>query len=52
MINDPVDNLQIDLFEGPDSLINFALSKKFDERLPLTRSIEAGSGKSLSTNGL
>jgi hypothetical protein len=38
MINDPVNNLQIKLLEGPDSLIDFALSKKFDERLSLTRS--------------
>jgi hypothetical protein len=30
MINDPVNNLQIKLLEGPDSLINFALSKKSD----------------------
>ena len=37
MIDDPVNNLQIKLLEGPDSLINFALSKKFDERLPLSR---------------
>jgi hypothetical protein len=37
MVNDLVDNLQIKLLEGPDSLINFALSKKFDERLSLTR---------------
>ena len=38
MINDPVNNLQIKLLEGPDSLINFALSKKFDEHLSLPRS--------------
>ena len=37
MINDPVNNLQIKLFEGPDSFINFALPKKFDERLSLAR---------------
>ena len=37
MINDPVNNLQIKLLEGPDSLINFALSKKFDEHLSLPR---------------
>src|SRR5215472_7408927 len=37
MINNPVNNLQIKLFEGPDSLINFALSKKFDEHLSLPR---------------
>jgi hypothetical protein len=30
MINDPVDNLQMKLLEGPDSFISFALSKKFD----------------------
>ena len=38
MINDPVNNLQIELFEGPDSLVNFALPKKFDEHLSLPRS--------------
>jgi hypothetical protein len=38
MINDPVNNLQIKLFEGPHRLINFALSKKFDEHLSLSRS--------------
>src|SRR5215471_721942 len=38
MINDPVSNLQIELLEAPDSLINFALSKKFDEHLSLSRS--------------
>jgi hypothetical protein len=38
MINDPVNNLQINLFEGPDSLVNFALPKKFDEHLSLPRS--------------
>jgi hypothetical protein len=37
MINDPVNNLQIELLEGPESLINFALSKKFDEHLSLAR---------------
>jgi hypothetical protein len=37
MINDPVNNLQINLFEGPDSLINFALSAEFDEHLSLPR---------------
>jgi hypothetical protein len=37
MINDLTNNLQIDLFKGPDSLINFALSKKFDEHLSLAR---------------
>src|SRR6516162_9160097 len=37
MINDPVNNLQIKLLEGPDSLINFALSVIFDEHLPLAR---------------
>ena len=37
MINDPVNNLQIKLLEGPDSLINFALPKKFDEHLSLPR---------------
>ena len=38
MINDPVNNLQIKLLEGPDSLIDFALSEKFDEHLSLPRS--------------
>src|SRR5262245_43006353 len=37
MINDPVNNLQIKLLECPDSFINFALSKKFDEHLSLPR---------------
>jgi hypothetical protein len=37
MINDPVNNLQIKLLEGPHRLISFALSKKFDENLSLTR---------------
>jgi hypothetical protein len=35
MINDPVNNLQIKLFEAPDSLVNFVLPKKFDEDLSL-----------------
>jgi len=38
MINDPVNNLQINLFEGSDSLVNFALPIKFDEHLSLPRS--------------
>src|SRR6516162_10220470 len=38
MIDDPVNNLQIKLLEGPDSLISFALSKKFDEHLSLAQS--------------
>jgi hypothetical protein len=38
MVSDPVYNLQIKLLEGPESLIDFALSKKFDERLSLPRS--------------
>jgi hypothetical protein len=38
MVNDPVNNFQIKLLEGPDSLINLALSKKFDEHLSLLRS--------------
>jgi hypothetical protein len=37
MINDPVNNLQIKFLEGPDSLINFALSKKFNEHLSLAQ---------------
>ena len=32
MINHPVNNLQIILFEGPDSLLNFALSIKVSRR--------------------
>jgi len=28
IINDPMNNLQIKLFEGPHSFISFALSKK------------------------
>jgi hypothetical protein len=35
MVNHPMNNLQIILFEGPNSLINFALSKAFDEHLLL-----------------
>jgi hypothetical protein len=35
VINDPVNNLQIKLLERPDSLFNFALSKKFNEHLSL-----------------
>jgi hypothetical protein len=35
MLNDAMNNLQIKLLEGPDSLINFALSKKFYENLSL-----------------
>jgi hypothetical protein len=37
MLHDPVNNLQIKLLEGPNSLVNFALSKKFDEHLSLPR---------------
>jgi hypothetical protein len=37
MLNDLVNNLQIKLLEGPDSLIDFALSKKFNEHLSLSR---------------
>jgi hypothetical protein len=37
MINDLTNNLHISLVEGPDSLINFALSQNFDERLSLPR---------------
>jgi hypothetical protein len=39
MINDLTNNFQINPFECPDSLINFALPKKFDEPLPLVRSL-------------
>jgi hypothetical protein len=35
MLNDAMDNLQITLFEGTDSVINFALPKKFNEHLSL-----------------
>ena len=38
MVNHLMNNLQIILLEGPDSLINFALPKKFDEHLSLPRS--------------
>jgi hypothetical protein len=37
MLNDAMDNLQINPFEGPDSLINFALPIKLDEHLSLPR---------------
>jgi hypothetical protein len=37
MLNDLMQNLQINLFEGPERLINFALPKKFDEHLSLSR---------------
>jgi hypothetical protein len=37
MINDPVNYLQINLFKGPDSLVNFGLPKEFDEDLLLPR---------------
>ena len=37
MINDLMNNLQINLFEGPDSLVNFAFSEKLDEHLSLPR---------------
>jgi hypothetical protein len=35
IVNDPMNNLQINLFEGPDSVIDFALPKKLNERLSL-----------------
>src|SRR6516225_7967287 len=38
MVGDLMNNLQIKLLECPDSLINFALSKKFDQHLSLPRS--------------
>ena len=38
MIYDLMNDLQIDLFEGPDGFINFALPIKFDEHLSLSRS--------------
>ena len=38
MINHPMNNLQINLFEGPQRLINFALPINIDEHLPLPRS--------------
>jgi hypothetical protein len=37
MVDHLMNNLQIILFEGPNSLINFALSKAFDEHLLLAR---------------
>ena len=37
MVSDLMNNLQIKLFEGPDSFINFALSQKFNEHLSLSR---------------
>jgi hypothetical protein len=39
MINDPVNDLQINPFEGPERLINFALPKKFNEHLSLPWSL-------------
>jgi hypothetical protein len=39
MISDLMNNLQIKLLEAPHRLINFALSKKFDEHLSLPRSL-------------
>jgi hypothetical protein len=38
MINNLLNNLQIDLFKGPEGFINFALSAEFDEHLVLPRS--------------
>jgi hypothetical protein len=38
MTNDLINNLQISLFKGPESFINFALPVKFDEHLSLPRS--------------
>jgi hypothetical protein len=35
MHNNAMNNLQIDLFKGPERLINFALPKKFNEHLLL-----------------
>jgi len=37
MVNYSMSNLEINSLEGPDSLINFALSVGFDERLLLPR---------------
>src|SRR6266481_5445934 len=39
MLDHLMNNLQINLFEGPDSVINFALPKKFNEHLSLPRSL-------------
>jgi hypothetical protein len=39
MVNDLVNNLHINLFESPDSVINFALPKKFNKHLSLPRSL-------------
>ena len=38
MVSDLMNNLQIKLLEAPESLINFALSKRVDEHLSLSRS--------------
>jgi hypothetical protein len=37
MINNLLNNLQIDLFKGPEGFINLALSAEFDEHLLLPR---------------
>jgi hypothetical protein len=50
MVNHPLDNLQMILPEGTDSLINFALPIIFYEHLSLS-GLVAGSGKSLRDNG-
>jgi hypothetical protein len=34
MLNDAMNNLQIDLFKGPEGFINFALSAEFDKSTP------------------
>jgi hypothetical protein len=39
MLNDAMNDLQIDLFEGPDSVSNFALPKKFNKHLSLPRPV-------------
>ena len=40
MVNDLMNNLEVNLFEGPDSLISVALPISFDEHLSVPRSGE------------
>jgi hypothetical protein len=37
MVNDLMNNLQVDLFEGPDTFIDLAFPKKLNEHLSLSR---------------
>jgi len=39
MVNHLMNNLQIILLEGPDSLIKFAFAAEFDKHLSLPRSV-------------